>query len=214
MSNRSLRQDVIDELDFDPSVDSSHIGVAAENGVVTLTGHVKSYADKLTAEQAAKRVRGVRAVVEELEVTRSEHIRDEEIASRVAQIFRWGSAFAGYDVQAEVAKGWVTLNGELEWQTQRQAAEDTVRRLHGVVGITNNIFLKRHLPAEDIQRKIEVALGRSFLVESRDIQIFMEGKGKVVVEGKVKNWSEHDAVEQIAWSVPGVTAVEDHLTFA
>ena len=139
MSDSALRQDIIDELDFEPSVKAAHIGVAVDSGVVTLSGHVCSYAEKLAAEQAAKRVKGVKAIAQEIEVRYPSDLKtaDDEIAKRAVNILRWSAVVPQDAVQVKVQDGWVTLSGQLEWQFQRTAAETEIRRLSGVAGVIN-----------------------------------------------------------------------------
>ena len=134
MDDRQLQQEVLDELDFDPSIDAAHIGVAADNGVVTLTGHVFSYAEKLAVEQAARRVKGVRAVAQEIEVRypSDKKTADDEIAKRALSIIKWDTMIPQQAVQVTVQKGLVTLAGQVNWQYQKKAAEDAVRKLSGV----------------------------------------------------------------------------------
>src|SRR5664279_3500679 len=171
MDDRQLRKDVMDELDFEPIVDSAAIGVAAKGGVVTLSGHVPNYAQKMAAEKAAKRVKGVRAVVLEIEVRYPDQAKtsNDEIAKRAVDILRWDSLVPPAAVQVVVDKGWVTLSGAVDWQYQRRAAEDDVRRLGGVIGVANTITIRPAVQAADVKQKIEDALKRHAEVESGGI---------------------------------------------
>ena len=216
MSDTALRQDIIDELDFEPSVSAAHIGVAVDNGVVTLSGHVSSYAEKLAAEQAAKRVKGVRAIAQEIEVRYPNDLKtaDDEIAKRAVNILRWSAVVPKDAVQVKVQDGWVTLSGRVDWQFQRTAAEAEIRRLSGVAGVINSIAIKVHVQSADVKRKIEDALKRSAEVEAQGICVSVLGDGKVALDGKVHDWQERDAVSLAAWSAPGVVSVEDRLTIA
>lgn len=216
MNDTALRQDVIDEIDFEPSVNAAHIGVAVDDGVVTLSGHVSSYAEKMAAEQAAKRVKGVRAIAQEIEVRYPNDLKtaDDEIAKRALNILRWSAVVPKDAVQIRVQDGWVTLSGQLDWQFQRTAAESDVRKLSGVAGVFNNITIKAHVQTGDVKRKIEDALRRSSEVEAQGIHVSLLGDGKVALDGKVHDWQEWDAVSRAAWSAPGVTSVEDRLSIS
>lgn len=211
-----LQQDVMDELDFEPSVNAAHIGVTAKNGVITLTGHVGSYAEKIAAEDAARRVSGVHAIAQEIEVRypSDKKTSDDEIAARALSVLKW-NAVVPYDaVQVKVQDGWVTLLGAVDWQFQRVAAESGIRRLSGVAGVLNEITLKPGVNSGDVKRKIEDALKRSAEIEAASIRVSALGNGKVALEGKVHDWQERDAVKRAAWSTAGVTSIEDHLKIA
>jgi osmotically-inducible protein OsmY len=212
----ALRQDIIEELDFEPSVNAAHIGVAVDSGVVTLSGHACSYAEKLAAEQAAKRVKGVRAIAQEIEVRYPNDLKtaDDEIAKRAVNILAWSAVVPKDAVQVKVQDGWVTLSGKLDWQFQRTAAETEIRRLSGVAGVINSITIKSHVQSADVKRKIEDALKRSAEVEAQSIRVSLLGDGKVALDGEVHDWQERDAVSLAAWSAPGVVSVEDRLTIA
>lgn len=215
MDDWKLRKDVMDELDFEPSIDSAAIGVAAKNGVVTLSGHVPNYAQKIAAERAARRVKGVKAVALEIEVRYPDQAKtaDDEIAKRALDILRWDALVPPGAIQVVVDKGWVTLTGAVDWQYQKRAAEEDIRRLSGVVGVANSIVIKPAVQVADVKKKIEEALKRHAEVESERIKVTVQG-GKVRLDGKVDNWDEREAAENAAWSAPGVTAVEDHLQVA
>lgn len=212
MDDISLRQDVLDELEFEPSLDAAHIGVAVEKGVVTLTGHVSSYAQKIAAEKAVQRVQGVRGVAEELQVRypNDKKVADDEIAQRALAIIAWDATVPDDQVRVKVEKGWVTLSGDVGWQYQRASAEQAVRKLSGVRGVTNLLGVRPQIEASDIRRHIEGALKRSAEVEAEGIRIDVEG-GKVKLSGKVQNWHERNVVERAAWAVPGVHSVDDRL---
>jgi osmotically-inducible protein OsmY len=200
MNDKQLRQNILDELDFEPSVHAAHIGVAVDNGVVTLSGHVTSYLQKIAAEQAVRRVKGVRAIAQEIEVRygTEKKTSDDEIAKRALDILRW-SVVPGDAISLIVQSGMITLNGEVEWQYQRIAAGDAVRKLSGVTGVINNIIIKPRVSVPDVKQKIEAALKRHAEVEANAIRVSVRDGGKVVLEGKVHDWLERDAVENAAW---------------
>jgi osmotically-inducible protein OsmY len=216
MSDISIRQDVLDELEFEPSLDAAHIGVAVENGVATLSGHVASYAEKLAVEQAVRRVKGVKAIAEEIEVRYpgDKRTADDEIAARALSILRWSAVVPADSVMIKVQAGWVTLSGQLNWDYQRRAAEAEVRRLSGVSGVKNAITIKPLTQASDVKRKIEDALKRSAELQAQKISVLVQEGGKITLEGQVRGWQERAAAERAAWSAPGVVKVEDHLRIA
>jgi len=215
MTDKYLRQLVLDELDFEPSVDAANIGVAVEKGIVTLSGHVHSYAEKMAAERAVQRVKGVRGIAEEIQVRYPEEKRtaDDQIAQRALSIMSWDAQLPSGAVKVKVEKGWVTLTGAVEWFYQKNAAAAAVRKLSGVVGVSNQIEVKPRIQTADVKQKILAALERNADVEANAVRIAVEGD-TVKLEGKVKAWYERDLVERAAWSVPGVRLVEDHLTLA
>ncbi|MBE7201208.1 MAG: BON domain-containing protein [Parafilimonas terrae] len=213
MGDKLIRQNVIDELDFDPSIDAAHIGVAVENGIVTLTGHVGSYTERVAAEKAAQKVRGVRGVVEEIQVRFGGETppRDEDIAQRAVQMLDWSVTVPKGAVQVKVQNGWVTLTGKVDWQYQREEAYRAIRRLAGVAGIMNTIEVTPKASVPDVRSKIMAALKRNAELEADAIKVTVKD-AKVVLEGKVNAWYERELAENAAWSAPGVRAVEDHLT--
>lgn len=212
MDNTELRKKILDELEFDPSLDANNIGVMVENGVVTLTGHVACYAEKLNAEYAVQRVKGVRAIAEQIEVRLPSGINtaDDQIARRALDMIAWDSAIPRDAVQVKVQKGWVTLSGKVDWQHQRSACECVVRRLSGVAGVANLIEVRPAVQAANVQQNIGNALKRNAEVDAADIQIQVTGS-EVTLTGHVHSWHALDAVQRAAWSAPGVTAVVDHL---
>lgn len=216
MDNIQLRQDILDELVFEPSIDATKIGVTVSEDVVTLTGHVSSYAGKITAEEAVRRVKGVRALANEIEVRYpgEKKTADDEIAKRALNILKWNELIPDEAIQVSVEKGWVTLRGEVAWQYQKKAAEDAIRKLTGVSGISNNISIKPSVLAADVKQKIESALTRHAEVEAKAIQVTVVERNRVLLEGKVDNWDERQAVENAAWSVAGVQSVDDRLIIA
>ena len=210
--DHKLRQDVIDELDFEPSLDASHIAVGVHDGVVTLTGSVSSYADKLAAERAARRVFGVRAIAQEIEIRlpSDKKTGDDEIAKRAADILKWRVGVPADQIAIKVEKGVVTLAGEADWHFQRKQAENAVHNLTGVIGINNLIGVRARPEIPKIKEKIQQALKRSAELDSSQVTVRAEG-GKVILGGKVHAWFERDLAEQAAWSAPGVTDVQDHI---
>jgi osmotically-inducible protein OsmY len=214
MNDKELRNNVIDELEFEPSVDASNIGVAVENGIVTLSGHVPSYWQKSAAERAVWRVKGVKAIAEEIEVRFSTDKKraDDQIAQRAVDILEWDGSVPDGAVRVKVQNGWVYLEGEVDWQFQRRAAEADVRKLSGVLGVTNNISLKQTVQAPDVRKRIEEALKRHAEVEASNISIHVLGNGAVQLEGKVDNRGERRAVEHAVWSAPGVRTVDDRIS--
>ena len=211
MDDKTLRQNIIDELEFEPSIDAANIGLAVDDGVVTLTGHVSSYDEKLAAERAVQRVKGVKAIAKEIEVRYRYQLKtdDDQIAKRAADVLAWNLVPAD-SVRVTVQKGWVVLSGKVDWQYQKVAAEAAVSKLAGVSGVTNSIELKPHAEPKDVKHKIMAALHRSAQIEANNVQVSVIG-GKVRLDGKVKAWYERGIVERAAWSAPGVTQVEDNL---
>ena len=208
-SDLQLRQDVLDELEFEPSVNAAHIGVTANRGVVTLTGFVTSYAEKTAAERAARRVKGVKAIAEEIGVRLPSDTKraDDEIAARAI----WQVGFPADRIRVKVEKGVVTLSGEVDWQFQRTEADHVVYKLSGVVDVLNQIRVASSVHAFEVKEKIEKALQRSTELEASRITVETEG-GRVILKGKVHAWYERDIAERAAWSAPGVTEVQDRLT--
>ena len=208
-----LRQDVLDELEFEPSVNAAHIGVTANHGVVTLTGFVTSYAEKTAAERAARRVKGVRAIAEEIEVRLPSDTKraDDEIAARAVDILKWQVGVPADRIAVKVEKGVVTLTGEVDWQFQKTEADHVVHKLSGVVDVVNEVRVASPVHAYEVKEKLEKALQRSAEVEASRITVETEG-GKVILKGKVNAWYERDIAERAAWSAPGVTEVQNRIT--
>lgn len=213
MSDIALRQDIEDELAFEPALDSANIGVAVKNGVVTLTGHVPNFAQKHLAETAVKRVKGVRGIAEELTVDlgASNPYADEDIARRAVTSLDLNVLVPPGKIQVKVERGWVTLTGEVDWDYQRSVAATDLRKLRGVVGLTNAVTLRPRATPADIETRIRDALRRNADVESEQVKVLVEG-GKVKLEGQVHTWADREAVERAAWSAPGVHVVEDHVS--
>jgi osmotically-inducible protein OsmY len=213
ISEHQLRQDVLDELDFEPSVNAAHIGVGVNAGVVTLTGFVSSYREKLAAERAARRVKGVKAIAEGIEVRlpSDKKTADDEIAGRAVDILKWRVGFPADRISIKVENGIVSLTGDVDWQFQKTEAEAAVHHLSGVVGVVNLVRVRATVHDSEVKEKIQKALQRSAELDASRITVHAEGGGKVVLGGKVHAWYERDLAEQAAWAAPGVTAVVDHI---
>lgn len=213
MNDKELRQNVVDELDFEPSIDSANIGVAAENGVVTLSGHVDSYMQKVDAERAVWRVKGVKAIAQELDVRlpSDKKVNDDEIAKRAIDILAWSTLVPEDSVKVLVRDGWVTLSGRVNWNYQRDAATREVRKLSGVLGVLNHIALAPAAQKVDIRQRVMDALKRHAEIEANRIGVDVDSDGSVRLSGAVDDWEERRAVERAVWSAPGVRSVEDNI---
>jgi osmotically-inducible protein OsmY len=207
-----LQLSVLAELEWEPSITAAHIGVAASAGIVTLTGQVESYAQKHAAEAAARRVKGVLAVAGELEVqVPFERKRDDsDIAAAIVDRLAWDVSVPRDAVKVGVEAGWITLTGEVDWNYQRKAAEQDVRRLHGVVGVSNQVTLKSRANAANISNDISYALHRSFFPDPDAITVTAVG-GKVRLTGNVHSWHARQVAGETAWGAPGAADVENLL---
>jgi osmotically-inducible protein OsmY len=207
-----LQKDVSEELQWEPGLDSAKVGVSVVEGVVQLSGHVRSLAEKLAAERAAKRVRGVGAVANELEVELSPaHVRDDlDIAKAAQQALHWNVAIPDDKLKVTVSGGWLTLEGEVMLRYQARLAENAVACLTGVRGVTNRIVVRSGLAAGDVRRQLTAALHRYAAIEAGGIDVQISG-GKVVLVGRVRTWPEKELVEDAAWATPSVTMVENRL---
>lgn len=210
----ALRQDIIDELEWEQTLDAAGIRVAVNDGAVTLTGHVRSYADRRLAERAAKRVSGVVAVANELEVRIPGDLRrdDTDLAQAAAAALRW-SVSVPDDVSASVERGWITLHGDVDWPYQRRAAENAIRDLTGVRGVSNLVAVREKPMPGDVKSRIRKAFQRSAQIDADHVRV-EAFNGTVTLTGTVRTWSERSEAEHTARAAPGVTKVQNNLSVA
>jgi len=210
--DKQLQKSVSAALEWAPDVSSAHIGVAAKDGVVTLTGHVDRYAEKVAAERVASRIKGVRAIAEEIEVhyLGQATTDDEAIAVKAANILSWDTMLPSGRIAVKVEHGWVSLTGEVDWQYQRVLAEQGMHRLNGVKGISNQIELAKQVQPADVTLKVENALKRDSALEAAGIKVETENH-TVTLSGHVRSWHDREVAERAAWSAPGVTYVVDRI---
>lgn len=211
-TDADLKREIEAELAWDPAVKSTAIGVAVRNGVVTLSGHLENYAEKWAVEDALRRVAGVTAIALELDVRLSpEHQRnDTEIARAAESALIWHSRVPADDIRLTVDKGWITLQGEVEWDYQRKSAEKTLQNLQGVAGVINHLTLKHKPVPGDLQDRIRAALTRQAEREAKHIDIAVQDD-TVILQGTVHSWKELEAAQGAAWSAPGVRSVISQL---
>jgi osmotically-inducible protein OsmY len=214
-TDSQLKKDVESELEWDPLIDVARVGVVVKDGVVTLSGHLDSYAEKIAAERVAQRVAGVRAVVVELDVRpRAAHQRsDAEIAAAADSALKWHALVPEERVKVMVEKGWITLSGEVDWDYQRQHAVKAVRALTGVLGVTNDMTLKPQVTPANISARIQGALARQAEREAKGIEVIVSGHS-VRLKGQVHSLAESTAALGAAWSAPGITSVVNELRVA
>lgn len=207
-----IQQDVINQLKWQPFIRMSDIGVFVKNGVVTLTGQVDSYAQKIAAEKEAKKVFGVKAIAEDIQIGVSPAYRktDTEIAESVLNAIKWHSAVPEDKITVKVEDGVVILGGEVEWEYQRQSAYKAIAGLLGVKRVTNNITLKPKISAGDVSSRIREALHRSATIDAEKITVEVEGS-KAILRGHVRSYAEKEDAEDAAWCAPGISTVESHL---
>ncbi len=214
-SDSEIERDVKDELAWNPDLDATNIAISVKNGVVTLAGFVKSYTDKYEAEAAAKRVAGVVGVANDLEVRLPsvDERPDPDIARDAVAAIKSQLPISSEHIKVVVKNGWITLEGQVEWQYQKSTAESAVRRIKGVKGVSNLIMLKPHTQPSEIKKKIQEAFRRNAEVDANRIVVETNG-GEVILKGTVRSWIEREEAERVAWSAPGVTKVEDHIVVA
>lgn len=207
-----LRSAVQKELSWEPSIVSAHIGVTADAGIVTLSGHVSNFAQKHAAEHAAKRVKGVRAVAEEIEVRLlpESNRTDDQIAAAILDRLAWNVTFPRDAATVTVERGWVTLTGEVDWHFQKDAAAQDVRRLFGVVGVSNQLTVKARVDTTSISANIRTSLNRSWFYSPEAVTVTAEG-GTVNLRGHVHTIYERDRAAHTAWAASGVTTVENDI---
>ncbi|MDO8718549.1 MAG: BON domain-containing protein [Polaromonas sp.] len=212
-TDAQLQKDVLAELAWDPAVNATDVGVIVKDGVVTLTGHLTNFAEKYAAERAVRRVSGVKALAVEIEVRLAPSFKrsDSDIAAAVQRALDWNVVVPDNCIQPKVESGWITLNGEVEWDYQRKAAERAVRDLYGVVGVTNLVKVKPKIAPSDIERNITDALVRQAEREAKRLEIKVDGS-RVSLHGKVHSWAEYRAIQGAAWAAPGVASVENKMT--
>lgn len=212
MTDKELKQQVQNALDWEPSLDATDVGVSVDDGVVTLRGNVASFSEKMTAERVGLHVFGVKAIANDLVVHLSSGFErtDTEIAQTAVAALKWNSVIPKDRIAVAVANGWISLSGTLDWKYQKDAAARTVRDLTGVKGVTNNVVVEPLLKTIDVRDKIEAAFKRSAEVDARRILVTAED-GKVVLSGNVRSWTERQEAERAAWAAPGVRQVDDRL---
>lgn len=212
MNKTELRRFVQEELNWEPSIDANSIGVeVSEEGVVTLTGHVKTYAEKLNAEKAAKKVRGVVAVANDIGVRLLGDRDDTVLAEEAARALSLNVSVPDDRIKIVISNGWLTLEGAVDWEYQRRAAEKSLRELRGIRGLTNYITIAPRVRPVEIKDHIRAAFERNALVDASHVQVKVEDS-KVVLTGTVQSWQERTEAERQTWAAPGVTAVENRLT--
>ena len=210
-----LQKAVLAELNWEPSITAAHIGVAADNGTVTLTGHVASYGQKHAAEMATGRVKGVKAIAEEIEVRLPFEVKrdDADIASAAVNRLSWDSTTPRDSIKVKVEKGWVTMTGEVDWHYQKETAEREVRNLMGVVGVSNQVTIKPRVDTAGLQDDIQHALHRSIFFQPENVHV-TANEGRVKLTGTVATWLDRRTAGWTAWAAPGATAVDNELIVA
>lgn len=211
-SDTQIQKDVMEQLKWEPFLNAAQIGVAVQNGIVTLSGQVDSYAKKVTAENAAKKVAGVKAIAEDLQISVSPSFNttDTEIAQAVLDALKWHSAVQEEKIKVRVENGHVRLEGEVEWEYQKTSAVSSIINLSGVRSVINLITVKPKIEASDVKHKVKLAFQRSAIIDAEKVKVEVIG-GKVILRGTVRSYAEKEDAEHAAWNAPGVFMVESKL---
>ncbi len=215
ISDADLKMNILEELDWDTKLEAAHIGVVTRDGAVTLSGHVSSFPEKYAAFSAVKAVRGVKSIADDIEVHLDARHRmdDSDVAERIAHVLSWNVAAPNDDIKAKVSNGFVTLEGDVDWDHERRQIERQVRHVRGVKGISNFINIKERASAPEVKKRIEAALQRNASLEAAGIEVLVEGD-RVTLDGHVNAYFERGLAERAAWTAPGVRHVVDHLSVA
>ncbi len=211
-TDAQVHKDILDELEYEPSVDAGKITVAVTEGIVTLSGSVTNYFEKWAAESAVKRVQGVEGVAEELTVNPlpGQEYTDTDITEAAQRALDWDAVVSEKHILIEVERGWVTLEGQLDWHYQRQRAHDALAHLRGVKGVRNLITFKPHVTPTDVRAKIESAFERHADLDASRVRVEVDG-GRITLRGNLPTWAEHDSATRAAWNLGGVTSVTNQI---